>query len=336
MRWIKPISIAVLITLSSVVAAGEEETGPRYDARLSDYRYPFEVHRFEFQSQRQTLQMAYMHLPADKARPTVLLLHGKNFSGAYWERTAEYFHKRGYGVLMPDQIGFGKSSKPAHYQFSLPALAAHTRALVDRFELDRVIVMGHSMGGMLAARYSLMYADAVEKLVLVNPIGLEDYLDYVEYRDPAFFYAREKDKTVEAVRAYQKQHYYDGAWSPAYEELIEIHKGWIQGPDWERVAWNNALTYDMIFTANVVDEFGELEMPVHLIIGTRDTTGPGRGWKKPGVEYELGRYDRLGKTAEAAIPDATLHEIDGVGHLPQFEAFDRYREKLDRIFTASN
>ncbi|MGD8176239.1 alpha/beta fold hydrolase [Marinimicrobium sp. ARAG 43.8] len=305
---------------------------PAYDARLSQYPYPFDVHTFAFDSQSQPLEMAYMHLPAEDGQPTVVLMHGKNFAADYWEGTARVLHDKGYGVLMPDQIGFGKSSKPAHYQFSFEALAANTRALVDELGLARVIVMGHSMGGMLATRYALQYPDQVAELVLMNPVGLEDYLRYVQYKDPAFFFANEQQQTLEKVRAYQRKNYYDGDWKPEYEALIRIHEGWLNGPDWERIAWNNALTYDMIFTGPVANEFQRLSVPTHLIIGTRDTTGPGRGWKKDGVDYQLGRYDQLGKTVARQIPEATLHELEDVGHMPHIEAPKRYRAVLDDIF----
>jgi len=319
-----------LFVLTASVFADDQ--APEYDARLSGYPYPFEVHTFKFDSQRQNLEMAYMHLPARGGRPTVLLLHGKNFAADYWEGTANYLHEKGYGVLMPDQVGFGKSSKPEHYQFSFEALAHNTRRLVNTLGIDKLMVMGHSMGGMLATRYALNYADTVEQLVLVNPVGLEDYLRYVQYKDPAFFYDSERSKTIDQVRAYQRKNYYDGQWSEDYEALIQIHAGWMNGPDWERIAWNNALTTDMIFTGSVANEFDQLTVPTHLILGVRDTTGPGRDWKKDGVNYQLGRYDRLGQTLVEQVPEARLYELEGVGHMPQFEAFELYRRQLDKIF----
>lgn len=312
--------------------AWAEDSEPAYDARLSEYAYPFPVKTFPVSSQRQELEMAYMYLPPKQDQPVVLLLHGKNFSAAYWQRIANWLQEKGYGVLMPDQIGFGKSSKPQHYQFSLQALARNSHNLVRSLDLDTTVVMGHSMGGMLAMRYSLMFPEAVTKLVLVNPIGLEDYLDYVQYKDPAFFYKRELGKSIEDVRQYQRQHYYDGKWSPEYEQLIEIHKGWINGDDWEQVAWNNALTYDMIFTGSVANELEEIDVPVTLLIGTRDTTGPGRGWKKPGVDYTLGQYDELGKRAATRIPVAQLMEMPGLGHLPQFEDWQAFQQRLEEVF----
>jgi len=51
---------------------------------------------------------------------------------------------------------------------------------------------------------------------------------------------------------------------------------WKQGLYGEREAWNNVLTFDMIFNGSVINEFTPLQVPTHLLIGTRDTTGPGR------------------------------------------------------------
>ncbi|MFX9664923.1 alpha/beta fold hydrolase, partial [Acinetobacter baumannii] len=96
-----------------------------------------------------------------------------------------------------DQIGFGKSSKPVHYQYSFPTLARHTRALMASLGIERSIVVGHSMGGMLASRFALMYPQAVQHLVLVNPIGLENYLKYVEHKDTDFFYGVEQKQTAD-------------------------------------------------------------------------------------------------------------------------------------------
>ena len=301
---------------------------PAFDARLSGYEYPFDVHTLALTNQRQDLEMAYMHLPAKGDRPTVLLLHGKNFNGAYWERTAAFLASRGYGVLMPDQIGFGKSSKPEAYQYSFNQLAANTATLMEALEIEKAIVIGHSMGGMLAARFALAYPDRTEQLVLVNPIGLEDYLDYTTYPDISAAFEREKALTASDIVAYQRKNYYDGAWNDAYDALTVPLRGWITGPDFERLAYVSALTYDMILTQPVIDDFERIGVPTTLIIGTRDRSGPNRANMRPGVLRELGRYDRLGKDAASRIPDAELIELDGVGHLPHIENFQRFKEAL--------
>jgi pimeloyl-ACP methyl ester carboxylesterase len=71
-------------------------------------------------------------------------------------------------------LGFGASSRPdIHYSFH--QMAQNTKALLDHGGFQRVHVIAHSKGGMLGVRFTLLFPDVVEKLVLENPIGLEDY-----------------------------------------------------------------------------------------------------------------------------------------------------------------
>ena len=90
-----------------------------FDPGLTGYRYPRAVQFYAFQAQAQTLRMAYMCAePESSNQKSVLLLHGKNFSGAYWQPTIRELLREGFRVIEPDQIGFGKSSKPHCYQFT--------------------------------------------------------------------------------------------------------------------------------------------------------------------------------------------------------------------------
>nr|WP_306174043.1 alpha/beta hydrolase [Pseudoalteromonas shioyasakiensis] len=318
-----------LLLLTSLVISAETDTKRlSYNAELSNYSYDFNVNFFTIESQQQTLKMAYIYLPAKGDKPVVTLMHGKNFNAHYWTPTAQLLQSLGYGVLMPDQIGFGKSSKPTDYQYSFAALAHHTHALLESLNIKKSIVLGHSMGGMLASRFALMHPNTTEKLILMNPIGLENYLEYVDYKDTNFFYKSELAKTPAGVKKYQQKNYYDGQWNSQFESLTHFITGQIQGPDKEQIAWVNAKTYDMIFTQPVITEFSNFKMPVKLIIGTRDRTGPGRNWKKQGINYELGRYDKLGKSAAALISNAELFELNDLGHLPHIEDFARFKNVL--------
>ncbi|MDJ0622821.1 MAG: alpha/beta hydrolase [Desulfocapsaceae bacterium] len=326
------VALLMLLTLLNTVHTGETSAlGKGYDARLNGFPYPYPVKVFNIKSQNQALEMNYMYLKARKGFATFLLLHGKNFSGAYWESTASYLNDKGYGVLIPDQIGFGKSSKPPYYQYSIPQLAHNTMELISSVGLDSVVVMGHSMGGMIAARFALMYPTTTKRLILLNPIGLEDYLKYVKYKDVNFFYELELNKDRQKIRQYQEKFYYDGKWKKEYDPWVDMLAGWTIGPDRKLIAWNNALTYDMIFSNPVINEFERLSVPVELIIGTRDRTGPGRNWKREGVTYKLGQYQTLGKRASQLIEDVRLHELQDIGHLPQIEDFKRFSGVLDTI-----
>jgi len=312
-------------TTADAAAQGD----PRFDAELTAYAYPYAVKFLELRSQGQTLKMAYMDVPAEKPNgQTILLLHGKNFSAFYWEPTIRFLSARGFRVIAPDQIGFGKSSKPSAYQYSFAQLAENTGAVLDAAGVKQVSVVGHSMGGMLATRLSLMHPERVEKLVLVNPIGLEDWKTVVPYRSIDQWYAQELKATPDSIREYQRTSYYGGDWKPEYERLIETSAGQTQHPDYPRVAWASALTYDMVFNQPVVHELPLLKVPTLLIIGQRDRTALGRAWAPKQIAATLGDYPTLGRKAAAAIAGAKLLEIQGVGHLPQVEAFDAYAQGL--------
>ncbi|MFT3782095.1 MAG: alpha/beta hydrolase [Nibricoccus sp.] len=303
---------------------------PQSEPRLEGFEYPFPVQIFSFKSQQQELQMAYMDLkPSGPEAGTIVLLHGKNFSGAYWEETARVLAENGFRVIMPDQIGFGKSSKPEHYQFTIHQLAANTHELLRNLKVSHARILGHSMGGMIAARYALMYPSEVQALILEDPLGLEDWkAKGVPFTPIDKAYEQELAQTPEKIRAYQLENYYGGKWEARYDRWVEMLTVFIRDPGYPRMAWNQALTSEMIYTQPVCYEFGNIKVPTLLIIGQRDRTAPGRNLVASAEEGDLGNYPVLGRRAAKAIPNTKLVEIDQVGHAPHIEAFSKFIEPL--------
>ena len=324
--------IFLLLTLISFISfqnIAQNQLKPLGSA-LENFEYPYEVNHITLNLQNERkLHMAYMDVQPPTGSDNgsnVMLLHGKNFCGAYWQTTADELLEAGYRVIIPDQIGFGRSSKPADMQYTFQLLAQNTRALLDSLQIDQVSVAGHSMGGMLATRFALMYPEVTEKLILVNPIGLEDWKVKVPYQPVDFWYQNELKKNYEGIKKYMQESYYHGEWKPAYEPWLLMQAGWTLSPEYPVIAWNAALTFDMIFTQPVVYEFPDLTMPTLLIIGQLDRTALGKSMVKPEVRETLGNYPELGRKTQNAIPDATLVELEGIGHLPHLEAFDQYIE----------
>ena len=323
------LAALLLLIISYGTVIGQRSSVPAYDPLLTDYKYPYPTQAFQFRSQGQSLQMTYMDEgDASADSQTVVLLHGKNFNGAYWQTTMALLLEQGYRVVVPDQVGFGKSSKPQAYQFTFQQLALNTKQLLDSLGIQQTMILGHSMGGMLAARFALMYPETVSDLILMNPIGLEDWKLKVPYQPVTRWYDNELKKDYASIKKYQQENYYDGQWKAAYDPWVNILAGWTQHPDYPRVAWNAALTYDMIFTQPVVYELDQLEVPTLLIIGTRDRTALGKPLVSEEVRQTMGRYDQLGKQTQQAIPQATLVELEGLGHLPHIEDFDQFRRAL--------
>ena len=252
-----------------------------------------------------------------------LLLHGKNFTGYYWERVIRLLASRGFRVVAPDQLGFGASSRPdIHYRFH--QMAATTRALLDHLGIQRVIVVGHSMGGMLATRFTLMYPEMVEKLVLEDPIGLEDYRTFVPYASVEQLYQSEMNASYQSMLDYQKGYY--KSWKPEYEQYVQDQAWVLATGEYPRDALASALTSEMIYEQPVLYEFPHIAAPTLLIIGHDDRAVPGKARLSAEMKKMAGDYPRLGAKAHEQIPGSKLVEIPNCGHIPhieQPEVFDK-------------
>ncbi|MGQ4273165.1 alpha/beta fold hydrolase [Terrihabitans sp. B22-R8] len=324
-------SLVVVAAVGAAFSPAMAQQPASYGPELQGFDYPHPVQRFEFSSQKQKLAMAFMDIaPQGTANgQTAVLLHGKNFCGATWDATISVLSRAGYRVIVPDQIGFCSSTKPQGYQFSLAQLAANTQELLASKNVEKAVVIGHSMGGMLAARYAIQYPDAVERLVLVNPIGLEDWqAEGVPYADIDQLYEGELKTSREAIKAYQLKFYYNGIWKPEYDRWVDMAAGLYAGPGREIVAYNQAQTSEMIFTQPVVHEFERIQAPTLVMIGGKDRTAPGANRAPKDVQDRLGNYPELGARTAKAIPNATLIAFDELGHSPQVEAPDRFHEAL--------
>ena len=317
------MTIATLLLLSSLSAAPVTPLG----AALEGLPPAFPVQLLPAVVEGQDVRLAYYDV-APKGPPngrTVLLLHGKNFWGDSWADVAEALAAGGSRVIIPDQLGFGRSSKPAvHYSFEL--LARLTRSVLDHAGVGQVALVGHSMGGMLAVRFALMYPDRVTRLVLEDPIGLEDYREKVPYRPIDAWYRDQLGTTEEALRKFYQRYFVH--WSEAYEVWPRAAWRQLAGAEGPRVALASALTYEMIYTQPVVQDLPRLRVPTLLVVGLSDRTAVGKALVPKEVAATLGDYPALGKRAAEAIPGARLVEIAGVGHIPHFEARERFEAVL--------
>ena len=297
---------------------------------MESYPYPYPVSFLPLAIEGQDLRMAYMDVaPVEQPNgKSVVLLHGKNFFGAYWRDTIEVLSKEGYRVVVPDQLGFGKSSRPnIHYSFHL--FAANTKKLLDTLGIRQAAVVGHSMGGMLATRFALLYPHATSALVLDNPIGLEDYRELVPYISLEEAYQNELNASEDAIRNYIKTYFV--TWKPAYEEYADVAIRMRKSGEYPRQALSSALTYQMIYEQPVCHEFPYVSARTLLIIGQSDRTVVGKARMKKELLSVAGNYPELGRRTAKLIPHATLVEVPNAGHIPRFEFPALYHQELLRF-----
>jgi pimeloyl-ACP methyl ester carboxylesterase len=133
-----------VLTLAAFTASGQDRgaksatqeraAAPAFDPELTNYQYPYPVNFYEFDTQSQKLRMAYMDIAAAKPNGhAVVLLHGKNFSGAYWASTIKALTEAGYRVIAPDHIPRAKLVEIAEagHLPQVDSFAKYARALLD-------------------------------------------------------------------------------------------------------------------------------------------------------------------------------------------------------------
>ena len=107
-------------------------------------------------------------------RPALLLLHGIGDSSVSWLPVMDGLAEK-YRVVAPDLLGHGESDKP-RADYSAAAFANGMRDLLEVLGIDSAAVVGHSLGGGVAAQFAYQYPDRVERLVLVAPGGVDRHV----------------------------------------------------------------------------------------------------------------------------------------------------------------
>ena len=102
--------------------------------------------------------------------PALLLIHGVGDNSTTWEAVHTKLAQR-FTVIAPDLLGHGESDKP-RADYSLAAFANGMRDLLAVLGIDRVTVVGHSLGGGVAMQFAYQYPHLVERIVLVSTGGV--------------------------------------------------------------------------------------------------------------------------------------------------------------------
>ncbi|KAF9462115.1 Alpha/Beta hydrolase protein [Collybia nuda] len=101
----------------------------------------------------------YYHTPAeDLSLPILLFLHGFPATSRIWWRQVEFFRIHGFRLLVPDQLGFGKSSKPTDPEAYKPSLiCSDIVEIMDAEGIDKAVAVGHGFGSNVVSRLANLY-----------------------------------------------------------------------------------------------------------------------------------------------------------------------------------
>jgi pimeloyl-ACP methyl ester carboxylesterase len=325
-RFIAALLAAFFVSPTAQAA----EPAPRepYGIGLEGFAYPYPVNLLPLVNDGEPVRMAYMDVaPAQPNGRTVVLLHGRNFPSSYWAPVIKTLSEAGYRVVVPDQIGFGKSSKPAG-ELHFDTLARNTIALLDHLGIAKADFVAHSLGGMLGVRIARAFPDRVQHLLLVAPIGLEDYRLYVPPTPTEKILENEDKLTAGGYRRQLETNYSlklpPEQVTPFIDSRFNI-KGSADYPRWLRAFVSSA---QMIYREPVAHEIPLVSQPTLFVMGADDHNAPGKPNAPEALRPKMGQNAELAKALAAKMPDARAEVIENTGHLVFLEAPQRFNELM--------
>jgi 3-oxoadipate enol-lactonase len=236
----------------------------------------------------------------------LMLVHG--FTGAKEDFTdfLEPLAEGGWHAVAPDLRGHGASDHPADEEsYSLAIIAADLLALADALGWGRFVLLGHSMGGMVAQHLLLAEPERVRGLVLMDTT--HGPVDWVEADTAALAAAVVREEGIAALmEALKLLRADDPLMTPAFLRLLEEKPGYSEFCDAKLLASAPAMWLAMapalLTQPDRLDLLAEVDVPTLVIVGEQDTPFIAHG-------------ERMAKT----IPGARLAIIPDAGHSPQFE-----------------
>jgi pimeloyl-ACP methyl ester carboxylesterase len=259
---------------------------------------------------------------------TVVFLHGLGSYLKFWRAQLDATAARGYRVIALDQLGFGKSEKPATFPYTTESFAENVVEVLDLLGVKQATLVGHSMGGQTALSAAIRYPDRVEALVLASPAGFEVFSPREQkWFKNVFSRPLVKDADEEAIWANVREANFQH-WSPAHEWLVEERVRLAKSPDFDAYAYAQVRTVEGLAQNNFVREsLGRVSAPTLIVYGSGDRLIPN--------PYLHGGFTRdVMKAGQAQIPGATLTELAGCGHTVQLDCTPAFNEALFRFLPA--
>lgn len=314
---------ALILGTSLFLGAGHlfaQPTEPPADwgpisSTMDEIQYPHPVSFLPVTHFGKSGNMAYMDVaPTGAANgQTAMLFHGMNFGGIGFGPTITALAEAGFRVVVPDRIGYGKSSK-MDIPYNLHIFAADSKKLLDHLGIEQAAIVGHSMGGMLAARFTMTYPDTVTHMVLVNQIGMTDQRQGRGWSD-----IDEAAKRVETSTSYQSilanhMRYYNTEIKPEYLEFVRMQYGQTLSADWPLLAKIRAWQQAILFFDPVVYDWQHIDTKALVLGGADDRL----------TNDFAGQARRVAET----LQNAELNLYPGIGHNPHFEYPEQYHADL--------
>ena len=230
--------------------------------------------------------------------PVVVLVHGLGSRKEDWTPVLQPLAQK-YRLLVPDQIGFGKSEKLL-LDYSVQTYVDFLDEFLRQLKVEKASLVGESLGGWISALYAVELGEGahltpVEKLVLVDAAGLKQDAP-IPNLNPS---------SLATMRGVMESVFYDTSWlnddalRRIFTDKLSVHDSYTV---------RSFLGNPMIATERVDDRLAKIKMPTLVVWGKQDKLIP----------------MAMGERYAAGIAGAKLVSFDKCGHVPATEKTEEF------------
>jgi len=296
----KKLLLLMLLSLSALTSCHSQKKLMKNI--VAEYTFP--THTLSLDS----LELSY--IKTGNGTQTLLFIHGLSSNAEAWSKNIEQLQKH-YTCVALDLPGFGKSSK-LQVSYTPSYYAAVIYEFIQQLGLDKVVLIGHSMGGQAAIKLALSHPALIEKLVLVAPAGLERFSEASAKMMKAGYTAAVVKNTTEAqIEANYALNFY--AVPAEASKMISDRKNIVNATDFDAHCDAIVKSIAGMLDEPVYDFLKELRPPTLVIFGEQDQLIPNR-YFNPTLSTK-----QVAEVAQELIKNVQVEFIGESGHFVQFE-----------------
>ncbi len=309
------INSITLILLLLVTACNPYKNLTKINS-MSELKYDYPVHYADLNG---GIKLAY--IDEGKGGETILMIHGLGSYLPAWKKNVSELSKD-YRVIAIDLPGYGKSSKDPHSGL-MSFYAGVIAEFIQKMDLGKVNLAGHSMGGQISMVLTLEKPELVKRLILVDPAGFE------------VFHAGQKNwfkdvmtpnlvrlTTVEAIETNLASNFYRMPDDARF--MIEDRIVMRDASDFEAYCLAVARSVHGMVEEAVIDKISGINVPTLIFFGENDMLIPNR-YLNPGFTV------KIAESGAKLIKDSKLVMVPKCGHFMMFEKSEVFNSETRKF-----
>lgn len=275
--------------------------------------YPFAVKKVKVSDE---VELAYVDEGSGKE--TIIFIHGLGSYLPAWKKNIEELRNH-YRCIAVDLPGYGKSSKLPH-DGSMTFYAGIINKFIEKLNLGKVIVAGHSMGGQIAMVMALYHPEKVKALILAAPAGFEAFTEgQKQWFRNVMTLDGVKKTTAEDIQTNLAWNFYN---LPADAEfMITDRLGMRSASDFEAYCHAVVQSVNGMVNEPVLPFLDKIKQPTLIIFGENDNLIPNR-FLNPGPTR------KIAEKGAALIPGSKLVVLPKTGHFVQYESYKKFNREV--------